>query len=281
MKITQKGYIRVPDKLSEELDFSRERDFFVYKRGCSFSYVPWFNLNADCNKLKIYLDKLEKSSLEEISEIAGEIIYRQFYHGDDNIVDRTETQYVKVKGTKEILSKVNDMVQSKIELWCEGEYGEFFKEISKILKVNPSMVINDFLKKVERDSNLGGSMISDLTSGSVFALAIGKTMLNFHEKVHDEFVFNLLQYNFEFKNSNAFQKRWEEIAARLSTEDSLLLNLQILSELGTITGHFVSEEVKLEKIEQLITQIKSKKPSKTKKRRKKTNDELPSLPSFP
>ncbi|MHA1912125.1 MAG: hypothetical protein ACTSYA_10550 [Candidatus Kariarchaeaceae archaeon] len=281
MKITQRGYIRVPDKISEELDFERSKEFFVYKRGCSLAYVPWFNLNADCDKLKVLLDELEKSSCEEISNITGDILNRQFYHGDYNIVDRTETQHVKVEGTKEILEKINSIVQSKIELWCEGEYGEFFKEVSKIFKINPSAVINDFLMKVERDSKLGGNMISDLNSGSVFALAMGKTMLSFHEKVHDEFVFNLLQYNFDFKNCTAFQKRWKKIAAMLSSEYSLLLNLQILSELGSIAGHFINEEVKLEKIEQLIVFLKNKKPSKPKKKRKKPSNELPSLPSFP
>jgi hypothetical protein len=186
-----------------------------------------------------------------------------------------------VKGTKEVLAIVNAMIQSKIELWCEGEYGEFFKEISKILKVNPSIVINDFLIKIEKDSKLGGNMISNLDSGSVFTLALGKTMLNFHEKVHDEFVFNLLLYNFEFNNCKAFQKKWEDISARLSTEHSLLLNLQILSELGTIAGHLINEEKKVEKIEQLIDQVKNNKQSVSNKKGEKTNNALPGLPSFP
>jgi hypothetical protein len=280
MKITQKGYIKVSDKIAEDLDFNKDKDFFIYKRGCSFAYVPWFNLSDDCNKLKVYLDKLEKSSCEQISNIANEILYRQFYHGDDNIVDRTASQYVKVKGTKEVLKKIDAMIQSNIELWCKGEYGEFFKAISKILKVNPSMAINDFLMKIERDNKLGGNMISNLDSGSVFALAMGKTMLNFNERVHDEFVFNLLQYNFDFKNYRGFQKKWEEVSAKLSTDSSLLLNLQILSELSNIAGHVISEEIKLEKTDQLVDQIKNKKPP-SKKKSKKTKTELPGLPSFP
>lgn len=112
-------------------------------------------------------------------------------------------------------------------------------------------------------------------------VAMGKMFINFHEKVHDEFVYNLIQYNFGFKNCNAFHKRWNEISAKLSTEHSLLLNLQILTELGTIAGQIVDDEIKNKKIEILIDQIKNQKKTPSKKKAKKESSQLPGLPSFP
>ncbi|RMG19968.1 MAG: AbrB/MazE/SpoVT family DNA-binding domain-containing protein [Methanobacteriota archaeon] len=291
-KVSNKGQIVVPAKYRKRLDIHPQDKMNFRIRGHFLIVEKARETTKNINYLREKKGKLGEEFLspDELEDIIRDLLYQQFYRGNNYVTDRVGRSEYKVLGAQAILDEVVEVFKEGSEPWLHGDYVETLRHFAEDLDLDFPTLLEEFVKKMKNLEVMGP--ITDKDGASiVYALAIGETLSEFRTRVGDMVTENLIKeaevVKSELENSedpnikveNYSAEELEDIITqKLADKYSILMNLRVLKELAKVSlksiGQRQYKKISEELFKSIFLHEEPKEPPKA------TNFQIPSIPSF-
>ncbi len=291
-KVSNKGQIVVPAKYRKRLDINPKDKMNFRIRGHFLIVEKARETSKNIQYLKEKRGKFGEKYLtqDELEDIIRDLLYQQFYRGNNYVTDRVGSSEYKVLGAQAILDEVVEVFKEGSEPWLQGDYVETLRRFAEDLDLDFPTLLEEFVKKMKNLEVMGP--ITDKDGASiVYALAIGETLSEFRTRVGDIVTENLIKeaevVRTELENKNdpdlleinySAEELEDIITQKLADKYSILMNLRVLKELAKVSLKSIGQRHYKKISQELFDSIFKKQPPKEEK--KKPRFEIPSIPSF-
>ncbi len=291
-KVSNKGQIVVPAKYRKRLDINPQDKMNFRIRGHFLIVEKARETSKNINYLREKKGKFGEEFLspDELEDIIRDLLYQQFYRGNNYVTDRVGRSEYKVLGAQAILDEVVEVFKEGSEPWLRGDYVETLRRFAEDLDLDFPTLLEEFVKKMKNLEVMGP--ITDKDGASiVYALAIGETLSEFRTRVGDMVTENLIKeaevVRNELTNSedpnlkieNYSPEELEDIITqKLADRYSILMNLRVLKELAKVSlksiGQRQYKKISEELFKSIFLNEEPPEPPKTR------DFQIPNIPSF-
>lgn len=291
-KVSNKGQIVVPAKYRKRLDINPQDKMNFRIRGHFLIVEKARETSKNINYLRDKKGQFgeEFLSTDELEDIIRDLLYQQFYRGNNYVTDRVGRTEYKVLGAQAILDEVVEVFKDGSEPWLQGDYVETLRRFADDLDLDFPTLLEEFVKKMKNLEVMGP--ITDKDGASiVYALAIGETLSEFRTRVGDMVTENLIKeaevVRNELENNNdpdlieenySSDELEDIITQKLADRYSILMNLRVLKELAKVSLKSIGQRQYKKISEELFHSIFKKEEPPVSNQTKQF--EMPSIPSF-
>ncbi len=291
-KVSNKGQIVVPAKYRKRLDINPQDRMNFRIRGHFLIVEKARETSKNINYLKSKKGKLgeEFLSADELEDIIRDLLYQQFYRGNNYVTDRVGRTEYKVLGAQAILDEVVNVFKEGSTHWLNGNYVDTLRMFAEDLDLDFPTLLEEFVKKMKNLEVMGPIVDKDGAS-IVYALAIGETLSEFRTRVGDIVTEQLIKeaevVKTELENSgdpnlNLNQYTTDElediITQKLADRYSILMNLRVLKELAKVSLKSIGQRQYKKISQELFDSIFKIQPDSGEDSPKEFK--MPSIPSF-
>lgn len=291
-KVSQKGQIVVPAKFRRRLRIA-PKDIVNFRiRGQILIVEKSSDIAANIDFLYQHQGNFGENFLtnQDIKEIISDLLFQQFYKGDNYLTDRMNQMAVRVSGAEAILDEVIKILVEDTTNWLNGNYTATLQKFAEDLNLDFPTLLEEFTKKVEILFMASPPVNRDLAS-IIFSLAVGETFSEFRTRIGDIVTERLIKeaiveksermHNEDFTGGNLSPTQLEEIITeKLTAEYSLLLNLRVLKELARVTLKTVGEKKFNEMSQSLFDDLFVEKTEPSIDSTMTVSNNIPDLPDF-
>ncbi len=288
-KVSNKGQIVVPAKYRKRLNIQPKDKMNFRIRGHFLIAEKARETEKNIKYLNQKSGQLGERflTLDELEDIIKDLLYQQFYRGDNYITDRIGKVEFKILGAQAILDEVVEVLKEGSEEWLTGNYVDCLSNFAEDLDLDFPTLLEEFSNKVKNLEIMGP--ITDKEGASImYALSIGETLSEFRTRVGDIVTENLIkeaevvQAHIPDKKKKLETEEIEDmITQKLADKYSILMNIRVLKELAKVSLKTIGQRQYKTASERLFNELFVQEgPLKPEQDVKDIKELKPSLPSF-
>lgn len=245
MRISKKGQIVIPAKMRERLNIKPGMEVNFRIRG-QFLIVE---LDTDVEANIKYLRglDLDTEGLDEsqLRDIVRDLVYQQFYIGDNQLTDRIGKRIIKIRGADAIVQEIINVFVFASNDWLKGNPVDTLKQLATDFELDFPTIISKFSEKMKA-MLLGGEDLIKLMGGQViYAMGVGEILSQFRTRIGDIVTDNLFKEAKErgYISKLSYETVEDLITKSLADEYSILMNLKVLKFFAQVSLKSVGERV--------------------------------------